>query len=610
MAIDLVRARSKIFPAGRLGPGYLKDLERPYPDVRLLPSGGINAVNAREYLCAGALTVCCGTRVVPPAAVESGDWAGIAEQDRTSSRALADQGRPTKERERMGIIPGLTTPASTALLAAEDIHSPWNGHNTLVLAMTVIGIAIIVLLIVLLKMHAFLALTIGALFVGITCGIPLGDISATYQLGVGSVLGYVGVLIALGAMLGKLLADSGGADQVVDTLLHGRTGTLPWKMALIAFIIGIPMFFEIGLVLLIPVVMLTVRKTRRPALLLGIPALAGLSVLHGFVPPHPGPLAAIAALHANVGITLAIGLLIAIPTVIVAGPLFGKLAARMVPVEASGAGLAVIADAIHDPTASADEPDPRPDPRTPANGNPAATQRSPRAGTAIADRPSRSPSFGVTLVTILLPVVLMLIKAASDVWMDPKNAIYPFLQFIGDPVVALLIAVLLAMVTFGTAVGFSPAILTKKIGESLLPIVGPTLIVGAGGGFKQILVVGGAGTAIAKIALATSLSVLVLGWFVAVLIRLATGSATVATITAAGIVVPLAAGLSPVQLALVVLAIGAGSLFFSHVNDAGFWLVQQYFGMTVGQTIKTWSVMETIISVMGLALTGLIAVFV
>jgi gluconate:H+ symporter, GntP family len=508
------------------------------------------------------------------------------------------------------IISGLSNATSTVLLADEDIHSPWNGHDTLVLVMTVIGIAIIVLLIVLLKMHAFLALTIGALFVGITCGIPLGDVSATYQLGVGSVLGYVGVLIALGAMLGKLLADSGGADQVVDTLLRGRTGTLPWKMALIAFIIGIPMFFEIGLVLLIPVVMLTVRRTGRPALLLGIPALAGLSVLHGFVPPHPGPLAAIAALHANVGFTLALGLVIAIPTVIVAGPLFGRLAARMVPVEASGAGLAVIADAIHEPAdAPADDPDSRLDSDPPATDNPGTAQRAPRRGTSTVAKPSRSPSFGITLTTILLPVVLMLIKAASNVWMSPKNAIYPFLQFIGDPVVALLIAVLLAMVTFGTAVGFNLTTLTKKIGESLLPIVGPMLIVGAGGGFKQVLVVGGAGAAIAKIALATSLSTLVLGWFVAVLIRLATGSATVATITAAGIVAPLAGGLSPVQLALVVLAIGAGSLFFSHVNDAGFWLVQQYFGMTVGQTIKTWSVMETIISVMGLGLTVLLSVF-
>jgi GntP family gluconate:H+ symporter len=193
--------------------------------------------------------------------------------------------------------------------------------------------------------------------------------------------------------------------------------------------------------------------------------------------------------------------------------------------------------------------------------------------------------------------------------MNPHAALYPVLQFIGDPVVALLLAVLLAMVTFGTAVGFSRSTLTKKIGDSLLPIVGVMLIVGAGGGFKQVLVDGGAGTAIAKLAVAAGLSALVLGWMVAALIRLATGSATVATVTAAGIVAPLSTGLSTTHLALLVLAIGAGSLIFSHVNDAGFWLVKEYFGMTVGQTIKTWSVMETIISVMGLGLVLLLSTF-
>ncbi len=199
------------------------------------------------------------------------------------------------------------------------------------LIVAVLGIALVVLLIVWLKLHAFLALTIGALFVGIASGIPLEKVTASYEAGVGSVLGYVGVLIALGAMLGKLLADSGGADEVVQTLLRGRRATLPWKMALIAAIIGIPMFFEIGLVLLIPVVLLAVYRTKSPAMLLGIPALAGLSVLHGFIPPHPGPLAAIGILHANVGITLAFGLIVAVPAVIVAGPLFGRVAARWVP---------------------------------------------------------------------------------------------------------------------------------------------------------------------------------------------------------------------------------------------------------------------------------------
>ncbi|HET6743989.1 MAG TPA: hypothetical protein VFH76_33850, partial [Kribbella sp.] len=229
------------------------------------------------------------------------------------------------------------------LVADADVHAPWNGHDTRVLIMAVLGIAIIVLLIVALKVHAFLSLTIGALFVGVASGIGAGDVTKSYENGVGSVLGYVGVLIALGAMVGKLLADSGGADQVVDTLLRGKSASLPWKMALIAFIIGIPMFFEIGLVLLIPVVVLAVRRTGARAMLLGIPALAGLSVLHGFIPPHPGPLAAIGVLKGNVGITLALGLLVAIPTVIVAGPLFGRLAAKWVPIGAAGTALEVAA---------------------------------------------------------------------------------------------------------------------------------------------------------------------------------------------------------------------------------------------------------------------------
>jgi GntP family gluconate:H+ symporter len=469
--------------------------------------------------------------------------------------------------------------AVPAAATAGDVNAPWNGHDTRVLIMAVIGIAIIVVLIVALKVHAFLALTIGALFVGLASGIDAGAVTKSYENGVGSVLGYVGVLIALGAMIGKLLADSGGADQVVETLLRGKSVTLPWKMALVAFIIGIPMFFEIGLVLLIPVVVLAVRRSGAKAMLLGIPALAGLSVLHGFVPPHPGPLAAIGVLHGNVGITLALGLLVAVPTVVVAGPLFGRLAAKWVPIGASGTALEVTAGAVDD-AEDTDEP---------------GTKR------------TRTPTFTWTLVTVLSPVVLMLIKAAADVWMSKDAALYPFLAFIGDPVVALLLAVLLAMFTFGTRVGFSVPVLGRKIGASLLPISGVMMIVGAGGGFKQILVDGGTGTAIAKIAIAANLSALLLGWIVAVLIRLATGSATVATVTAAGIVAPLAVGENTTQVALIVLAIGAGSLFFSHVNDAGFWLVKEYFGMTVGETIKTWSVMETVISIMGLAMTLLLS---
>ncbi len=460
-----------------------------------------------------------------------------------------------------------------AATAAELVQPVLNAHDTQVLVVAVVGIALIVALIVWLKLHAFLALTVGALFVGVGSGIPLAKVTASYEAGVGGVLGYVGVLIALGAMVGKLLADSGGADKVVDTLLRGRPAAQPWKMALIAAIIGIPMFFEIGLVLLIPVVMLAVHRSQGPAMRLGIPALAGLSVLHGFIPPHPGPLAAIAVLHANVGVTLALGLLVAIPTVTIAGPLYGMVAARLVPIGAAGAGLAVTQDGAATSTASGDP------------------------------SPTHSPPFGAIMATLLFPLALMLAKAGADIGLDKASSVRLLLDFVGDPVFALLMAVLLAMVTFGTAVGFTAAVLGKKIGASLMPVVGVMLIVGAGGGFKQALVDGGTGAAIAKIALAAGLSTLLLGWIVAVLIRLATGSATVATVTAAGIVAPLAAGLAPAQLSLVALAVGAGSLFFSHVNDAGFWLVKEYFGMTVGQTLKTWSIMETVISVVGLALT-------
>jgi GntP family gluconate:H+ symporter len=465
------------------------------------------------------------------------------------------------------------TPPALAASAAALVQPVLNAHDTRVLVVAAIGIALIVVLIVWLKLHAFLALTLGALCVGVGSGIPLGKVTASYENGVGGVLGYVGVLIALGAMVGKLLADSGGADKVVDTLLKGRPATLPWKMALIAAIIGIPMFFEIGLVLLIPVVMLAVHRSKGPAMRLGIPALAGLSVLHGFIPPHPGPLAAIAILHANVGITLALGLLVAIPAVAIAGPLYGKIAARLVPIEAAGAGLAV-------------------------------TQGEDRASAAGGDaKATHPPRFGVIMATLLFPLVLMLGKAGADIGLPAASPLKPVFDFVGDPVFALMMAVLLAMVTFGTAIGFSATVLGKKIGASLMPVVGVMLIVGAGGGFKQSLVDGGTGAAIAKLALAAGLSTLLLGWIVAVLIRLATGSATVATVTAAGIVAPLATGLAPAQLSLVVLSVGAGSLFFSHVNDAGFWLVKEYFGMTVGQTIKTWSMMETVISVTGLLLT-------
>jgi GntP family gluconate:H+ symporter len=482
----------------------------------------------------------------------------------------------------------------------------WDSHDTRLIIVAVLGIALIVALIAAAKMHPFLALTLGSGFVGIFAGVGLSKVVTNYEQGVGDTLKEVGLLIALGAMLGKLLAESGGADKIVDTLVSkAPTAAVPWAMALVAMIIGLPMFFEIGLVLLLPVIVLVARRTQLPLMRVAIPALAGLSILHGLVPPHPGPLIAIGFLGAQLGTTLAFGLLVAIPTVIICGPLFGFVAARWVPVAAPETAGGIGPDSAGGPAGRSAG-----DGGNPGDGHGAAVT----SGKAASPDVVRPPSFGVTLATILFPVVLMLAKALADViWYQapvaagqtapPVPGARVVLDFVGEPLVAMFLAVLLAMGTFGYAVGFSGKAINDKLGGSLAPIAGIILIVGAGGGFKQTLIGAGVGDTMAKVANTSGLSVLVIGYLIAVAIRLATGSATVATTTAAGILAsPLLIGnLSSAHLALLALAIGAGSLFLSHVNDAGFWLVNQMFRLSVGQTFKTWSVMETLISVVAFA---------
>ncbi|ALM42622.1 gluconate:H+ symporter [Streptomyces albidoflavus] len=454
------------------------------------------------------------------------------------------------------------TRLSVEMLAADAAEPITSAGNAQLGIAVLAGIAVIVLLITKFKVHAFLALTIGSLALGAFAGAPLDKAITSFTAGLGSTVAGVGVLIALGAILGKLLADSGGADQIVDTILAKASGrAMPWAMVLIASVIGLPLFFEVGIVLLIPVVLMVAKRGNYSLMKIGIPALAGLSVMHGLIPPHPGPLVAIDAIGANLGITLALGVLVAIPTVIIAGPLFGKYAARWVDV-------------------------------------PAPEKMIPQRATEETDR---RPSFGATLATVLLPVVLMLAKALVDIVVDnPESGVQRVFDVIGSPMIALLAAVIVGMFTLGRAAGFTKGRLSTTVEKSLAPIAGVLLIVGAGGGFKQTLIDVGIGQMILDFSESWAIPTLLLAWLIAVAIRLATGSATVATISAAGLVAPLAADMSSSHMALLVLAIGAGSLFFSHVNDAGFWLVKEYFGLNVGQTIKTWSVMETIISVVSL----------
>ena len=490
----------------------------------------------------------------------------------------------------------MTTTILTAAAA-----TPSAGSTQLIFA-ALVGIALIVLLITQLKLHPFLSLTIGSIAVGGLAGMQLKDTLVSFGAGVGSTVASVGTLIALGAMFGRLLADSGGADQIVDTIVDRSSArALPWAMALVGALIGLPMFFEIGLVLLMPVIVLVLRRAQLPLMRVGIPALAGLSVMHGLVPPHPGPLVAVAALNANLGITIALGVLVAIPTVALAGPFFARYAARWVPVRApallaaSAAAMSVTSARL--PTAGWSQSSGGTDTRT----DTAST-------TSETDAERRRPKFATTLFTVLLPVVLMMGKALADIFAGQGSAALAVLDFLGTPLVALLLAVLVAMMTFGRGTGMSRAQLASSLEKSLPPIAGILLIVAAGGGFKQTLVDTGIGKVLANAIGGSSISPLLLAWLVAVLIRLATGSATVATVTASGILAPLAATMSTGNTSLLVLAIGSGSLFFSHVNDAGFWLVKEYFGLSVGETIRSWSAMETLISVSGLVLVLMLSI--
>ncbi len=427
------------------------------------------------------------------------------------------------------------------------------------------GFALIIVLITWLKMNPFLALTIGALAVGLAGGLEPTHAVESFAKGFGATMGSVGVLIGLGAMFGKLLADSGGADRIVDTLVdRSSPKMLPWTMALVGAVIGLPMFFEIGLVLLMPVIILVARRSGLPLMKIAIPTLAGLSAMHGLVPPHPGPLVAISTLNANLGLTLAFGVIVAIPTVIIAGPLFSGLAAKWAPVPVPNLFV----------TREDQGEDPESGPR---------------------------PSFGAALISVLLPVILMMAKALASV-MAPGSTgpVKSLLDFLGTPTIALLLAVLAGIAILGRGGQMDRKAIQESLESSLPPIAGILLIVGAGGAFKQVLIDTGIGDVISRFVIGSGISVLFLGWLVAVLVRVATGSATVATVTAAGIMTPVAATLPQPEVALLVLAVGSGSVFLSHVNDAGFWMVKQYMGTDVPQTFKTWTILECLISVVGL----------
>lgn len=436
------------------------------------------------------------------------------------------------------------------------------GDARLVFA-AIAGITLAIVLIVRGRLHPFVALLCGAFAIGPLGGLPMMDTAKAVQKGAGDILGGTGLVVALGLALGSMLQLSNGAASLARLMIgNADQRRAPWMSLAVALVIGLPLFFETGLVLLLPIIASAVASlpdARRDArkLELMLAALAGLSVVHALVPPHPGPLIAISALGANLALTIGYGLLVAVPTAILAGPVFARFAARNV----SLAPVTLVAPVFE----------------------------------------HRGVSVWRALIVVLLPVALILagqIEALVPPQFAPRVA---WLSIAGNPVLALLLACLAAFpLLFGRRM-LEPAVQQEIWNETMKPVGGILLAIGAGGALKQVLVSSGFAEMLARFATTGAWSPLVLGWLIAVAVRLATGSATVATITAAGIM-PSAIAASGVSPELTVLAIGAGSVFFSHVNDPGFWLVKSYVGTDTPATFRTWSVLETIISVVGLAL--------
>ena len=437
-----------------------------------------------------------------------------------------------------------------------------SGGDIQLLVAALLGIGVSVVLIVRGRLHPFVALLCGAFVVGLVAGLSTTDTAKAVEKGAGDILGGTGLIVALGLSLGAMLQLSGGATSLARAglSLTGPKGA-PWASLAVALVVGLPLFFETGLVLLLPIVVAAAasmdgaRDGDYLKLQLMLPALAGLSVVHALVPPHPGPLIAVNALGADLGRTIIYGVIVAIPTAILAGPLLAKVIARGVP----------LAPPVIEPTELLDTPPPK----------------------------------GISLAIVLMPVVLIAAGQIQQILPADVAPRFAWLATASNPVLALLVTNLAALaLLFGRRL--TDAEVHEAIWSDTLKPAGAILLaIGAGGALKQVLVSAGLSDLLGRLAAENGLSPILLGWLVAVAIRLATGSATVATITAAGIMtgVLTATGASPEWM---VLAIGAGSVFFSHVNDPGFWLVKSYVGTSTGGTFRTWSVLETVVSVVGL----------
>lgn len=466
-----------------------------------------------------------------------------------------------------------------------------NSHSWFLLACVAGTVLTLLLLIARLRLHPALALMIGALALGVASGMPLAQVPLSFTTGVGNLMGHIAIILGLGAVLGRLLARSGAATALGSFLVEVfGPGGVPWALLVLGIVVGMPVFFEVGLVLLMPIVIAAARQSGRPPILVGIPLLAGLSVMHGLVPPHPAAMLAAAQYHADMGRTIFWGLIVGLPAAAIAGPLLGWLLTRrwLLRKARANGGQTVSLPLLGDPgsmnapsgppssSVEAGPPEPVPEPAGPA-----------RAAFAI-----------------LLPIALIFLGSWSDALAAPGSLFNRLLHFCGSPDIALLIAVLVALVILGPRIQagrhHGREMLRKLTMESFEPIANAMVILSAAGGLSGVLRESGAAQATVGLALGAHMPPLVLAWLLAAVVRVSMGSATVAMAVASGVLAPLVehAGVRP---ELLVLATGSGSLMLSHVNDSGFWLVQSLFNLEMKQTLATWSVVETVLSFAGLA---------
>lgn len=422
-----------------------------------------------------------------------------------------------------------------------------------------LGIILLIVLIVWIKLDTFISFILVSILLGLASGMTVTELSASLEKGIGNMMGTLVIILGFGAMLGRLVAESGAAQKITSSLtaFFGKK-YLRWGMSLAGLIVGIPLFYTAGFVVVIPLIFAVGYTTRLPLLTVGVPMLAALSVAHGFLPPHPSPTAIAEQLHADIGKTLLLGLVVAVPAIVLAGPLFGSTLKK------------------YHASASEDILPEEPMPE------------------------EKLPSLGVSLFSALLPLVLLALTTVAGNLFSPGSFPDKFIHFIGNPNIAMFLSVLVAIYFLGIRCGRKIPQVMYELQDSFKGISVILLIIAGSGVFMEVMRDSGVNTYIAAELRHWQIPPLILGWLIAAIIRVCIGSATVAGLTTVGILLPLVQQ-QMIHPSLMVLAIGAGSLMFSHVNDGGFWLFKEYFNLTIKDTFKTWTVMETIVSFTGLA---------